>query len=102
MQIYAEGLKKGHKYYVPYKDEIREVTIKSTEDISRHGCSCYVAYVKEIKNESFLWVYTTYDEVKEILLKSFEKDLVELQKKKQDILRKIERLRFNPIKSNIS
>lgn len=83
---YVNEVKKNDKGYVIHNREIVEVTVRDIVDISYHGSSYDVIYVKEISNsdETFRELYDL-TEAKELLLKYLESDLNKLKHNKEEI-----------------
>lgn len=83
---YVNEVKKNDKGYVIHNREIVEVTVQDIVDISYHGSSYYVIYVKEISSsdETFRELYDL-TEAKELLLRYLESDLNKLKHNKEEI-----------------
>lgn len=83
---YVNEVKKNDKGYVIHNREIVEVTVQDIVDISYHGSSYDVIYVKEIssRDETFRELYDL-TEAKELLLKYLESDLNRLKHNKEEI-----------------
>jgi hypothetical protein len=83
---YVNEVKKNDKGYVIHNREIVEVTVRDIVDISYHGSSYDVIYVKEISSsdETFRELYDL-TEAKELLLKYLESDLNKLKHNKEEI-----------------
>ena len=78
----SEYLERNTEGFVIHNNKVVAVTVSSVEDISRHGSSCYIIRFKELPGETFLCMYSLYEEVQA------RKDLSTILQKKIDSIKK--------------
>ena len=78
----SDYLERNTEGFVIHNNKVVAVTVSSVEDISRHGSSCYIIRFKELPGETFLCMYSLYEEVQA------RKDLSTILQKKIDSIKK--------------
>ena len=91
----SEYLERNTEGFVIHNNKVVAVTVSSVEDISRHGSSCYIIRFKELPGETFLCMYSLYEEVqaRKDLSTILQNKINSIKKTRKELKAQIKRLK---------